>query len=103
MGSEFITRFIELLDTDNFETLASVTGSTLKDWIVQGMTEYADTLQTTNPDLTAFQAAGGKGLNFHGESDNSIPTASSVRYHESVHLVMYPDSTFNESTASFED
>ena len=100
MGSTFVTRFIELLDTDTFTTFANVTGSTLRDWILEGWQMYEDTLQTTWPDLTEFQAAGGKVLHFHGESDNSIPTASSVRYYESVRSVMYGHMSFKESSAA---
>jgi len=79
--------------------LDGVTYDTLKGWIIKGWQTYQDTLHTTWPDLTPFHNAGGKVLPFHGESDNSIPTASSVRYHESVRQIMYPNMSFNESTA----
>ncbi|KAF7961047.1 hypothetical protein EAE96_000714 [Botrytis aclada] len=105
LGSEFPVRFIELLDASTFDagTFDNVTYDTLRDWMYAGWQMYEDTLQTTWPDLTPFQAAGGKVLHFHGESDNSIPTASSVRYHESVRSVMYPNLTFNESTEALGD
>ncbi|KAM0158145.1 hypothetical protein ACHAPG_004242 [Botrytis cinerea] len=105
LGSEFPVRFIELLDASTFDagTFDNVTYDTLRDWMYTGWQMYEDTLQTTWPDLTPFQAAGGKVLHFHGESDNSIPTASSVRYHESVRSVMYPNMTFNESTEALGD
>lgn len=105
LGSEFPVRFIELLDASTFDagTFDNVTYDTLRDWMYTGWQLYEDTLQTTWPDLTPFQAAGGKVLHFHGESDNSIPTASSVRYHESVRSVMYPNMTFNESTEALGD
>jgi len=64
----------------------------------EGWQKYEDTLHTTWPDLTPFQAAGGIVLHFHGESDNSIPTISSVRYHESIRQIIYPNMSFNEST-----
>ncbi|GLA00612.1 hypothetical protein AnigIFM60653_009362 [Aspergillus niger] len=53
---------------------------------------------TTYPDLSAFKEAGGKIIHYHGESDPSIPTGSSVHYHESVRKIMYPDLTYNQST-----
>jgi tannase len=64
---------------------------------------YEDSLHTVWPDLSEFQKAGGKVLHFHGEADNSIPTAASVRYHESVREIMYPNMSFNESTAALNE
>ncbi|KAH8647443.1 feruloyl esterase-like protein B precursor [Tricladium varicosporioides] len=103
LGAEFPARLLELQDTSTFANLDNVTYDTLKDWILQGWQMYEDTLQTTWPDLTPFQEAGGKILHYHGESDNSIPTASSVRYHESVRSIMYPNLSFNESTKAMAD
>lgn len=103
IGAEFPVRFIQLLNTSTLENLNNVTYDTLVDWIYEGWQMYEDTLQTTWPDLTPFHAAGGKVLHFHGESDNSIPTASSVRYHESVRQIMYPHMSFNESTAALSE
>jgi hypothetical protein len=37
-----------------------------------------------NPDLSAFQAAEGKLLQFHGWNDSAIPAASSIAYYNSV-------------------
>ncbi|RDW69271.1 carboxylic ester hydrolase-29 [Coleophoma cylindrospora] len=102
-GAEFIARFINDQELTTLPNLNNVTYDTLKGWMYQGWQKYADTLHTTWPDLTAFQAAGGKVLHFHGESDNSIPTASSVHYHESVRNVMYPNMSFNESSAAMSD
>lgn len=61
---------------------------------------FKDTLQTTWPDLTHFQEAGGKIIHYHGESDFSIPTGSSLHYHESGRKIMYPRMSFNESSAA---
>ncbi|KIW04470.1 uncharacterized protein PV09_04730 [Verruconis gallopava] len=99
MGSEWITRFLWLQNTSDFESLDGVTYDTLKNWMIQGWHMYQDSLETTWPDLTPYREAGGKILHFHGESDPSIPAASSVRFHESVRSVMYPGLSFNESTA----
>jgi len=102
-GGEWVVRFLQLLDADNLSTLDNVTYDTLRDWMIQGWERYTDTLQTTLPDLTEFHENGGKILSFHGESDSSIPAASSVIYHESVRSIMYPDQSFNESTAALSD
>lgn len=102
-GSEFIARYLELLNTDLLPNLDGVTYDTLKTWIIQGWKKYEDTLHTTWPDLTEYYESGGKVLHFHGESDFSIPTASSVRYYESVRQIMYGNLTFNESTKALGD
>ncbi|KAL4959596.1 Tannase/feruloyl esterase [Aspergillus stella-maris] len=90
-GGEFVARFIELLDIDNLETIDGVTYDTLVSWMDKAMVRYMDTLQTTIPDLTTFQSSGGKMIHYHGESDQSIPTASSVHYWQSVKNIMYPN------------
>jgi tannase len=102
-GSEFVARFLQLLETNIVSNFGNVTYDTLAQWMNQGRQTYADSLETTWPDLTSFHDAGGKVLVFHGESDNQIPTASSVRYHESVREIMYPNLSFNESTDALHD
>jgi tannase len=103
LGGEWVARFLELQDASTLSSLANVTYDTLKDWMILGQTRYGDSLQTTDPDLTSFQSAGGKVIHVHGEQDNSIPTGSSVHYYESVRSVMYGDLTYNESTAALDD
>ena len=103
LGSEYPARFLQLMDTDSLSDFGNVTYDTLKEWMIWGSQMYGDSLQTNWPDLTPFHKAGGKVLHFHGESDNSIPTASSVRYHESVRQIMYPNMSFNESTDALGD
>lgn len=97
-GSEFVTKFVQELDLDNLSSLDNVTYDTLVSWVRSAWIKYEDTLQTTLPDLTPFYEHGGKILTFHGESDPSIPAASSVHYHESVRRIMYPELTYNAST-----
>jgi tannase len=63
MGAEFVTRYLQLLNTSSMPNLDGVTYDTLKDWIYQGMQTYENTLQTTWPDLTPFHEAGGKVAN----------------------------------------
>lgn len=102
LGSEWVVRYLELLDSSTFAggVFENVTYDTLKDWMLEGWQRYEDVLQTTWPDLSPFEAAGGKVIHYHGESDNSIPTASSVRYFESVRSIMCPDLSYNESVAA---
>lgn len=102
-GGEFVTKFIEELDLDNLASLENVTYDTLVSWMRSAWIKYEDTLQTTLPDLTPFYENGGKILTFHGESDPSIPAASSVHYHESVRRRMYPEISYNASTEAMGD
>lgn len=71
-----------MVDSSTFANIDGVTSDTLRDWILESWHKYDDSLQTTWPDLTPLHV-----LYFHGESDNSIPAASSVRHHESVSKV----------------
>ena len=82
-GGEYVTKFIQLLNIDNLDNLDNldnVTYDTLVEWMNIGFVRYYDSLQTTLPDLTPFQSSGGKMIHYHGESDPSIPSASSVHY-----------------------
>lgn len=97
LGGEWVARFLQLQDTSNLASLEGWTADTLKNWMQQGMDQYHDILQTTNPDLGSLRAAGAKVLHVHGEQDNSIPTASSVRYYESVRKGLFPGKGLNES------
>lgn len=102
LGGEFIALLLNFNGT-KLANLDGVTYDTLKGWIIQGMQEYQSTLQTNWPDLTPFHNAGGKVIHFHGESDNSVPTASSVRYWESVRSIMYPDKSYLEGADALND
>jgi feruloyl esterase len=44
----------------------------------------AEALDATDPDLTAFKAAGGKLIQYHGWNDASIPPQASIDYYQSV-------------------
>ncbi|KAJ5830005.1 uncharacterized protein N7525_008258 [Penicillium rubens] len=102
-GGEYVTKFIQLLDLDNLSDLDNVTYDTLVDWMNTGMVRYMDSLQTTLPDLTPFQSSGGKLLHYHGESDPSIPSASSVHYWQSVRSIMYPHLSSQDSLKELAD
>lgn len=103
LGGEWVARFLELQDADNLASLVNVTADTLRDWMALGMNRYSDSLQTTYPDLSAVKTAGSKIIHVHGEQDNSIPTASSVHYYESVRSIMYPTLGFNDSSAALDE
>ncbi|KAJ5913959.1 tannase [Penicillium tannophilum] len=102
-GGEFVTKFVQLVDLDNLSTLDNVTYDTLVEWIDTAMVRYMDTLQTTLPDLTTFQESGGKLIHYHGESDPSVPTASSIHYWQSVRDIMYPGMSGSKSLAKLQD
>ncbi|TGO88747.1 hypothetical protein BPOR_0144g00170 [Botrytis porri] len=102
-GGEFVTKFIQRLDLDNLASLEGVTMDTLQEWMTEAMVMYMDSLQTTLPDLTEFQEFGGKLIHYHGKSDDSVPTGSSVHYYESVRSIMYPDQEFNASVSSLKE
>ena len=87
-GGDFVTKFVQLLDLDNLANLDGVTYDTLVSWMTTAYFRYTDSLQTTMPDLSTFKASGGKLLHYHGESDPSVPSASSVHYWQSVRSVM---------------
>ncbi len=99
-----ITRLIEKLMTDDLvPALTNLTYDALVQYMQRGMQEFYDSLQTTWPDLTPFNNAGGKVIHYHGESDNSIPAYSSVRYWNSVRSTMYPDASYNSSVDALGD
>ncbi|CAG9988903.1 unnamed protein product [Clonostachys byssicola] len=102
-GGEYVTKFVQLLDLDNLSNLDNVTYDTLVDWMNTGMIRYMDSLQTTLPDLTPFQSSGGKLLHYHGESDSSIPAASSVHYWQSVRSIMYPKLNDQDALNALQD
>ncbi|OJJ42198.1 hypothetical protein ASPZODRAFT_137430 [Penicilliopsis zonata CBS 506.65] len=101
-GTEWIARFIQLLDTSSLDW-ADFTYDDLAEYMYTGWQMYEDSLQTTWPDLSHIRDADIKILHFHGESDPSIPAASSVHFHESVRQIVYPGLGFNESSAALAD
>ena len=48
----------------------------------------ANALNASNPDLSAFQARGGKLILYHGWNDPAIPALNTVNYYESVMSTM---------------
>jgi len=102
IGVTWVNMFLDEVDSDSL-SLDNVTADTLREWILEGLQKYSSTMQTVWPDLEEFHDAGGKVLSYHGESDFSIPTISSVIYQDSVRQVMYPNMTYNESMAKIND
>lgn len=103
LGAEFVTRYLELYNVSTLPNLDGVTYDTMKQWIYGLWQTYEDSLQTTWPDLTHLQDYGTKVIHMHGESDYSIPTASSVRYWESVRQIMFPGMTYQDSAAQLQE
>ncbi|KAI2463142.1 feruloyl esterase-like protein B precursor [Annulohypoxylon bovei var. microspora] len=103
LGGEWIARYLNLEDKSNINSLENVTADTLRDWMSLGMQKYYDSLQTTWPDITPFKSAGGKVIHVHGESDSSIPSASSVHYYEAVRNMMYGGLKYDASVAAMDE
>lgn len=103
LGGIWVAQFLNKVQEENLSNLNNVTYDTLKEWMVESMNIYGDILQTTYPDLTDFKAAGGKVIHFHGEQDFSIPTASSVRYWESVREITFAGQSLKQATAAMDD
>ncbi|KFY68189.1 hypothetical protein V498_10724 [Pseudogymnoascus sp. VKM F-4517 (FW-2822)] len=79
-ASEFVLRFIDMVDSSTFANTDGVTGDTLRDWILESWHKYDDSLQTTWPDLTPLHTAGGKVLHFHDLSFEDGNTALNEWY-----------------------
>jgi len=56
--------------------------------------KFAPIFNSYNPDLSAFQARGGKLIQYHGWSDPAIPALDSVDYFNSVQARMGPTGNF---------
>lgn len=103
LGGSFVEVLLDLQQQQNLPNLNNVTYDTLVEWIREGWNKYNDVLMTNWPDLTPFKNAGGKVIHFHGESDFSIPTASSVRYWESVRHIMNPGKSYQDGVAAMNE
>lgn len=98
IGGTFVTKFVQMVDVDNLDSLDGITYDDLYNWMWIAYERFYASIQTGYTDLTPLQSHGGKLLHFHGESDPSVPPPSSVRYHEAVRSLMYPDSTPDNAT-----
>ncbi|OIW23907.1 tannase and feruloyl esterase [Coniochaeta ligniaria NRRL 30616] len=102
IGVQYVNLFLKEVNSASL-SLSNVTYDILREWILEGMQKFSDTLQTTWPDLEDFQEGGGKIIHYHGESDNSVPAASSVMYQDSVRKTMYPELGFREGYSKLND
>lgn len=102
-GGEWITKFIELIDLDNLEDFDGADYDTAVEWMNTGLVRFWDSLQTVYPDLSTFHESGGKLLHYHGESDPSVPAASSVLYWQSVKKSLYGNLTLQNQIKALDD
>ncbi len=59
-------------------------GQNVMDDLAVAEKKTGETLDSSNPDLSAFEAAGGKLIQYHGWNDAGIPPQSSIDYYEQV-------------------
>lgn len=102
-GIEFVERFVELSETELSHHKHNITYDTLVEWMRIAHLRWLGTLDTSLPDLTDFQAHGGKLLHHHGECDPRVPAAASVHYWQSVTDIMYPTMSSNDSVAAISE
>ncbi|KAK6212286.1 hypothetical protein LQW54_005417 [Pestalotiopsis sp. IQ-011] len=102
IGVQWVNYFLKKVISTELD-ISNATYDTLRNWMLQGMVEYSDTLQTDWPDLEDIRDYGGKIIHYHGESDNSIPAGSSVIYHDAVRQAMYPNETVTDGYAKLND
>lgn len=81
VGSSWYTYF--LAKDPNFDFTA-ITYNDYDRLTHQSIQEYDSVIGDADPDLSAFKAAGGKMITWHGVADEIIPTNNSIRYHEDV-------------------
>ncbi|KZP23964.1 tannase and feruloyl esterase, partial [Athelia psychrophila] len=58
-----------------------------------GLQDYGSWTETTWPDLTDFQARGGKLIHWHGEADTNLFPEASAHFHEKVRQHMFPNAS----------
>lgn len=81
VGDNWIKYFLKRDPTFDTSTL------TYSDWyrlLAQSVAEFHTAIDTSNPDLSAFQATGGKLLTWHGEADEYIFPAGTIHYWQQV-------------------
>jgi feruloyl esterase len=59
-------------------------GQDLADLLKQADAKMGGTINAVDPDLSAFRAAGGKLIQYHGWADAAIPPATSILYYDDV-------------------
>ncbi|KAK5654269.1 hypothetical protein OQA88_7445 [Cercophora sp. LCS_1] len=102
LGLQYVNLFLKEVQ-DRTLDLEGVTGDTLREWMLEGMKKFADTLQTNWPDLSEYRDHGGKVLHWHGEADGGISAGSSVVYLDAVRRTMYPGLGLREGFAKMDE
>ncbi|KAK6214429.1 hypothetical protein LQW54_004336 [Pestalotiopsis sp. IQ-011] len=69
--------------------------------MLQGIQDYGSWTETTWPDLSDFQANGGKLIHFHGEQDTNLFPQASAHFYEKVRAAMFPDDAGYDSIQEF--
>ncbi|OCL04030.1 tannase and feruloyl esterase [Glonium stellatum] len=72
------------LEKDPDYNTSSITYSKFAQLFAQSNAEYGSVIGTDNPDLSAFRAAGGKMITWHGLADQLIFPNGTVNYYERV-------------------
>ncbi|PQE25821.1 feruloyl esterase protein [Rutstroemia sp. NJR-2017a BBW] len=81
LGPQWIKLF--LAKNPEFD-LGNITHKQFDDLIHQGEQQFGSLIDTFDPDLSAFKAAGGKMLGYHGLADQIIPTKGTEDYYGRV-------------------
>ncbi|PYH89016.1 tannase-domain-containing protein [Aspergillus ellipticus CBS 707.79] len=79
IGPDWIKNWV--LDDADFD-ITNLTWAQYSDIFDRSVSEYEDLLGSNNPDLSAFRAAGGKIVHWHGGADYLIPTDGSIDYYQ---------------------
>ncbi|RDW79376.1 carboxylic ester hydrolase-35 [Coleophoma cylindrospora] len=68
--------------------LGNMTHETFDALFHAGKQQFDDIISANDPDLTAFKAAGGKLISYHGKADSIIPTGGSIHWHNAVNATV---------------
>ncbi len=72
------------LKKDPSYDVSKITSAGLRDLFTDSTAEYGGLIDSADPDLSAFNTAGGKLLTWHGESDQLVFPQDSVAYRRAV-------------------
>ncbi|MFE3254691.1 tannase/feruloyl esterase family alpha/beta hydrolase [Nocardia sp. NPDC059091] len=83
--AQWVATFVEKQPAFN---TANLTYAQFDQIFQQARSEYDSIIGTSDPDLSAFRAAGGKMITWQGDADQLIPTAGTVDYRNRVDALM---------------
>lgn len=90
--ADLLTSWIQyFLAKDPDWDISAMTDEQFFSYLQQSEQEYGDLVGAANPDLSAFQAAGGKMITWQGLADEAIPPNGTIAYMEKV-IEMNPNS-----------